>query len=55
MIATKVITTVDFTAKTLTVVEGGSILSGEELIFKIIDPSGTTIYINSGFNTNDLS
>lgn len=51
----KVITTVDFTAKTLTVVKGVSLLTGEKLIFKIIDPSGTTIYINSGFNTTDFS
>lgn len=55
MITTKVITTIDFTAKTLTVVEGASILSDEELIFKIINPTGTTIYINDGFSTTDFS
>ena len=55
MVATKVITTIDFTAKTLTVVEGASIRSREQLIFKIVDPSGTTIYINSGFNTSNFS
>ena len=55
MITTKVITTIDFTAKTLTVVEGASILSDEDLIFKIVDPTGTTIYMNDGFSTTDFS
>ena len=55
MITTKVITTIDFTAKTLTVEEGASILSGEKLILKIIDPTGTTIYVNGGYSTDDFS
>lgn len=48
----KVISTIDFTAQTLTVSKGSGILSNEQLIMKVVDPLGTTLYINTGYNTS---
>lgn len=57
MISEKIISTIDFTSgtNTLTISKGANILTSEKLIFKVVDPLGTTIYINDGYNTNDFS
>ena len=51
----KVISTIDFSGQTLTIEKGSTIQNHEQLIFKVVDPLGTTIYINAGFITSDFS
>lgn len=51
----KIISTINFTDKTLTIEKGATILKGEQLILKVIDPLGTTLYVNTGFVTSDFS
>jgi hypothetical protein len=53
--AAKIKATINFTAKTLTIEKWGGIVSTEQLIFWIVDPLGTTIYINTGYNAPDFS
>lgn len=47
--------TINFSAKTLTISEGTDIVSTQELIFKIVDPLGTTVYKNTGYDTQDFA
>ena len=52
----KIISTINFTDKTLTIEKGATILKvGSKFLLKVIDPLGTTLYVNTGFVTSDFS
>ena len=53
--AAKIKSTISFSGETLTVEAWTGILASEELIFKIVDPLGTTIYINDGYDASDFT